>query len=95
MKLVAAHQVQDLRHQLSAQTGFRVGAIDVGIDPFDFARTGAAIVDRAVAFSTPDGVRLAGLGTAWRARESGLLASGPLGAHGERGRTGSLMSLIS
>ena len=67
MELVSASQVHDLGDQLSSQRGFRVAAIEVDIDPFDFARTGAAIVDRAVAFSTPDGVRLAGLGTAWRA----------------------------
>ncbi len=71
MEFVTASQVRDLGDQLSSQSGFRVAAIDVDIDPFDFARTGAAIVDRAVALSTPYGVRLAGLGTAWRARSEG------------------------
>ncbi len=71
MEFVAASQVQDLRDQLSSRTGFRTASIDVDIDPFDFARTGAAIVDRAVALSIPDGLRLAGLGTAWRARGEG------------------------
>jgi salicylate biosynthesis isochorismate synthase len=71
MELVAASQVQELGDQLSSQSGFRVAAIEVDIDPFDFARTGAAMVDRAVALSTPDGLRLAGLGTAWRAQGGG------------------------
>ena len=71
MQLVTSAQVADLADQLSSQSGFRVASIEVEIDPFDFARTGAAIVDRAVALSTPNGVRLAGLGTAWRARGGG------------------------
>jgi len=71
MQLVSPSQVQDLRQQLSGASGFRVAQIEVDIDPFDFARTGAALVDRAVAFSSPGGVRLAGLGTAWRAAASG------------------------
>ncbi len=60
-----------MRRRLAEQTGFRVARIDVAFDPFDFARTGAPLVDRAVAYSTPTGERIAGLGTAWRATASG------------------------
>lgn len=70
MRLVTASQVQALSQQLSGASGFRVAEITVDIDPFDFARTGADLVDRAVAFSSPEGTRLAGLGTAWRAEAS-------------------------
>ena len=95
MQLVTSSHVQDLADQLSSQSGFRVAEVEVDIDPFDFARTGAAIVDRAVALSTPDGVRLAGLGTAWRAHASGPnrftdVASqlSHLGRHGIKGFLG-------
>lgn len=49
----------------------RSASINVDLDPFDFARTGAALVDRAVAYSTPWGDRFVGIGTAWHARASG------------------------
>jgi isochorismate synthase len=95
MRLVTTSQVQALRQQLSKANGFRVAEIEVDIDPFDFARTGAALVDRAVAFSSPGGVRLAGLGTAWRAAASGearfkkLKAQiDDLDAHGVKGFVG-------
>ena len=71
MRLVSASHISDLTADLAGQTGLRVASIDTTNDPFDFARTGAALVDRAVAFSSPDGLRLAGLGTAWRVSASG------------------------
>jgi isochorismate synthase len=49
----------------------RFASVDVDFDPFDFARTGAPLVDRAVAYSTPWGDRLVGIGTAWHASASG------------------------
>ncbi len=71
MHLVSRSQVDALRAQLDEQQGFRVATIDVSFDAFDFARTGASLVDRAVAYSTPSGDRIAGIGTAWRATASG------------------------
>lgn len=71
MRLVSESQVAELEAMLAPQRGFRIASIETTNDPFDFARTGAALVDRAVAFSSPDGVRLAGLGTAWRAESRG------------------------
>ncbi len=71
MQLVSHFQIDEIRRQLDAQRGFRVATVDVSFDTFDFARTGAALVDRAVAYSTPSGERIAGLGTAWRATASG------------------------
>ncbi|GMR01915.1 MAG: isochorismate synthase [Acidimicrobiia bacterium] len=71
MHLVSSSDVAALRHQLDTQHGFRIATLDVSFDPFDFARTGASLVDRAVAYSTPSGDRIAGIGTAWRATASG------------------------
>jgi isochorismate synthase len=71
MHLATAEEVDALARQLTASGGLSVATIDVGFDPFDFARTGALLVDRAVALSTPTNERLAGLGTAWRATASG------------------------
>ncbi|MCB1245922.1 MAG: chorismate-binding protein, partial [Acidimicrobiia bacterium] len=71
MRLVPDTLVDRLRTELVGRQGLRSASIDVPNDPFDFARTGAALVDRAVAFAGPDGVRVAGLGTAWRAASSG------------------------
>jgi len=71
MHLVTTVELDELSRQIDAQSGFRVATLDVGFDTFDFARTGADLVDRAVAYSTPSGDRIAGLGTAWRATASG------------------------
>ncbi|VAW02106.1 hypothetical protein MNBD_ACTINO01-1501, partial [hydrothermal vent metagenome] len=71
MQLVSRPQIDAIRRQLDARGGFRVARVDVSFDTFDFARTGADLVDRAVAYSTPSGERIAGLGTAWRATASG------------------------
>ncbi len=71
MHLVSRSQVDALHAQLDRQQGLRVGTLDVSFDPFDFARTGASLVDRAVAYSTPNGDRIVGIGTAWRATASG------------------------
>lgn len=71
MQLVSPSQIDAIQRQLDAQSGFRVARTEVSFDTFDFARTGAALVDRAVAYSTPSGDRIAGLGTAWRATASG------------------------
>lgn len=71
MHLVTAAEVADLRSQLGSLNGLRFASIDVDLDPFDFARTGAALVDRAVAYSTPWGDRLVGIGTAWHVTASG------------------------
>jgi len=71
MHLVTTADVDVLRSQIEAQQGFRIATLDVEFDTFDFARTGANLVDRAVAYSTPSGDRIAGLGTAWRATASG------------------------
>jgi isochorismate synthase len=71
MRLVSEAQIAELAESLSGHTGFRMASVATANDAFDFARTGAALVDRAVAFSSPHGMRLAGLGTAWRASASG------------------------
>lgn len=72
MHLVTPAEIDDLKAQLDSQQGFRVATLGVEFDTFDFARTGANLVDRAVAYSTPSGDRIAGLGTAWRATASGV-----------------------
>lgn len=69
--LVNSTQVDALARQLPLEGGLRTASIDVDFDPFDFARTGAALVDRAVALATPSGDRRVGLGTAWHAAASG------------------------
>lgn len=71
MPLVTSSQVEALAKQLPEGGGLRIASINVDFDPFDFARTGAALVDRAVALSTPSGDRRVGLGTAWHASASG------------------------
>ncbi|GMQ98288.1 MAG: isochorismate synthase [Acidimicrobiia bacterium] len=71
MHLVTTADVDDLKAQIEVQHGFRIATLDVSFDTFDFARTGANLVDRAVAYSTPSGDRIAGLGTAWRATAKG------------------------
>jgi salicylate biosynthesis isochorismate synthase len=71
MRLLTDNEISELNRQLDAQSGCRVASIDIDFDPFDFARTGATLVDRAVAYSMPNGDQLVGLGTAWRASASG------------------------
>lgn len=71
MRLLATDQISELSRQLEGRSGFRIAAIEVDFDPFDFARTGASLVDRAVAYSMPNGDRLVGLGTAWRSSAAG------------------------
>jgi isochorismate synthase len=71
MFLVTDEKVAALANQLVPSVSLSVASVDVGFDPFDFARTGALLVDRAVALSTPSNEQLAGLGTAWRATATG------------------------
>ncbi len=71
MHIVTSDQVERLAGQLPTGGDLRIARIDVDIDPFDFARTGASLVDRAVAYSMPNGDRLVGLGTAWYASAEG------------------------
>lgn len=71
VNIVTTSQVDQLAAQLAAGDGLRIARLDVDLDPFDFARTGAAMVDRAVALATPNGDRRVGLGTAWHASASG------------------------
>lgn len=71
MLLLSDSEVEELRLNLATQTGFRVASIDVDFGAFDFARTGASFVDRAVAYSMPSGDRLVGIGTAWHTSASG------------------------
>jgi len=71
MRLLTANEISELNRQLNSQSGLRIASIDIDFDPFDFARTGATLVDRAVAYSMPNGDQLVGLGTAWRASASG------------------------
>lgn len=71
MFLLSSEQVDELRSDLAAQSGFRMASIDVEFDAFDFARTGESLVDRAVAYSMPNGDRLVGIGTAWSEAGSG------------------------
>ena len=71
MNLLTTEQLETLSGRLEPVDGFRVASMDVDFDPFDFARTGAGLVDRAVAYSMPDGNRLVGIGTAWRASSTG------------------------
>lgn len=69
--IVTASHVEALASQLPSDGALRIARIDLDIDPFDFARTGAALVDRAVALATPRGDRRVGLGTAWHGEASG------------------------
>lgn len=69
--IVTRSQVEELARRLPTEGGLQVARIDVDLDPFDFARTGATLVDRAVALATPSGDRRVGLGTAWHASASG------------------------
>ncbi len=69
--LVSQTTIESLASALGDGDGYRVVSVAVEFDPFDFARTGAAMVDRAVAYATPWGDRLVGLGTAWHATASG------------------------
>ncbi|MEN8237834.1 MAG: isochorismate synthase [Actinomycetota bacterium] len=78
MHLVTDAEVDALASQLTPSDDLSIASIDVGFDPFDFARTGALLVDRAVALSTPTNERLAGLGTAWRAVATGADRFGSL-----------------
>jgi salicylate biosynthesis isochorismate synthase len=71
MRLLTPDQISELRRQLAGQSGIRIADIHVDFDPFDFARTGARLVDRAVAYSMPNGDRIVGLGTAWRSSAAG------------------------
>lgn len=71
MFLLNAEEIDELRADLAAQSGFRIASIGVDFDAFDFARTGESLVDRAVAYSMPNGDRLVGIGTAWSASGSG------------------------
>ena len=71
MRLLEPDQISELQRQLDDQSGFRIASIGVDFDAFDFARTGANLVDRAVAYSMPNGDRLVGLGTAWHTSASG------------------------
>jgi len=71
MFLLAPEEIDELRADLTAQSGLRIASIDVDFDAFDFARTGESLVDRAVAYSMPNGDRLVGIGTAWSASGSG------------------------
>jgi isochorismate synthase len=71
MHLVSASDIEALSERLPTGRGLRVATITVDFDPFDFARTGASLVDRAVAYSMPNGDRLVGLGTAWHASAEG------------------------
>ncbi|MEN8041192.1 MAG: isochorismate synthase [Actinomycetota bacterium] len=71
MLLLNPDEISELQQLLTQQSGCRTASIDIAFDPFDFARTGASLVDRAVAYSMPNGDRLVGLGTAWRASASG------------------------
>lgn len=71
MLLLTAEEVAELRDLLTSQSGFRIASIGVDFDAFDFARTGASLVDRAVAYSMPNGDRLVGIGTAWSTLSTG------------------------
>ncbi|GMQ94334.1 MAG: isochorismate synthase MenF [Acidimicrobiia bacterium] len=71
MFLLGAEEIDALRADLVTQSGFRIASIDVAFDAFDFARTGESLVDRAVAYSMPNGDRLVGIGTAWSASGTG------------------------
>lgn len=72
MLLLNADEVAELRTDLASQSGRRIATIGVDFGAFDFARTGASLVDRAVAFSMPNGDRLVGIGTAWRTSATGV-----------------------
>ena len=80
MHIVTRDHLDALASQLSQGDGLRIARVDIDIDPFDFARTGAALVDRAVALATPSGDRRVGLGTAWHAAASGPERFEALGA---------------
>lgn len=71
MSIVPESTIESLASDLANSDGYRVASVPIDFDPFDFARTGAAMVDRAVAYSTPWGDRLVGLGTAWHAEATG------------------------
>ncbi|MGI9667763.1 MAG: isochorismate synthase [Acidimicrobiia bacterium] len=71
MPLVSPDEIAAIRSGLKTEGSFLTASIEVSFEPFDFARTGATMVDRAVAFANPDGHQLVGLGTAWHATGSG------------------------
>ncbi len=65
-----------------SQSGLRFATTRVDVAPLDFVRAGAGQYGRAFFFSTPEGVSLGGLGTAWQTTASGS------------GRFGAVMSAI-
>lgn len=52
--------------------GLRLAAEEVEVDPLSFIRAGADLFGRAMFFSTPEGVSVGGLGTAWHSSASGV-----------------------
>jgi salicylate biosynthesis isochorismate synthase len=55
----------------SSVGGLRVATEPVEVDPLRFVRAGADLFGRAFYFSTPEGARFGGLGTAWQSSASG------------------------
>lgn len=55
----------------AAPGGLRLVSVAVDLDPLDLVRAGAGAYAAAAYFSSPDGVALGGLGTAWTAEAAG------------------------
>lgn len=71
--MIPASTLDELTASLEAQPAsrlrFAVATLD--LDPLRFVRAGSETFGRAFYFSTPEGKRFGGLGTAWRASSSG------------------------
>lgn len=55
----------------AAPGGLRLASVVVDLDPLDLVRAGAGAFAAAAYFSSPDGLTLGGLGTAWAAAAAG------------------------
>jgi salicylate biosynthesis isochorismate synthase len=82
--MIPVSTLDELTASLEAQPPgtLRFAVADVDTDPLRFVRAGGGAFGRAFFFSTPEGDRYGGLGTAWRTSASG------------RGRFASLISSI-
>jgi salicylate biosynthesis isochorismate synthase len=71
--MIPVSTLDELTASLEAQPAARLrfSAAAVDLDPLRFVRAGSEAFGRAFFFSTPEGDRFGGLGTAWRASSSG------------------------
>lgn len=69
--LVPRPLIIELGATLRASDGLRIAAVDVDLDPLDVVRAGVHAFGSAMAFLSPDGASVGGLGVAWEAVASG------------------------